>query len=123
MLKLIAGVIAVITALGGYMSWKYGTTSSCEAAGKAMRDEMPAVIDELAETDIRFRALKVGGALLNGVDAFATGIAAEMAKDAAQDASAVECVMMVGRRELDPSGFRKAMGERMGDELAQRLPF
>lgn len=123
MFKFIAGVIAVITALGGFMSWKYSTTSACEAARQAIVAEMPDILDDLAERDARFKALKVGGALFGGVDAFVKGAASQLAEDEVKDSSALECAWMIGQREIDPSGFREKMGDRMADRLAQNLSF
>lgn len=122
-LKLIAGVIALITALGGYMSFRYSTTSACEAAQKGIRDDMPKIIDDLAERDARFRALKVGGALFGGVDTLARGVTAELAADQVADKSALECAYLVGQRELDSAGFRKTVGDALADDLARRLSF
>ena len=120
-IRLIAAVVVLVTALGGYMSFRYSTTSTCEAAQKAIRDEMPKVLEELAENDLRFRALQVGAALLGSVDTVARGVATEVAAEKVADKSAIECAYMVGWRELDPSGFRKEMGETISDDLAERL--
>lgn len=118
-----ASVIALVTALGGYMSWKYGTTSPCEAAGTAIRLDMPKILDDLAETDLRFRALRVGGALLGTSDAFVSGIAGEVARSEVADRTGLECAYLVGQREIDSAGFRKTVGEAIADDLAGRLPF
>lgn len=118
-----ASVLALVTALGGFMSWKYSTTSPCEAAGVAIRDEMPAIMEHLAETDTRFRALQIGGAIFGDVGALVSGVAGELARQEVEDKSAVECVYIVGRRELDSKGFHAMIGERMADSLAARLSF
>lgn len=121
--KMIAGVIAIVTALGGYMSWKYSTTSACEAANRAIGDEMPRILEDLAERDPRFRALRVGGALFSGVETFMAGAAAQAAESETRDLSGLQCAYMVGQRELNPSGFREQVGDRLADQLAARLPF
>lgn len=121
-IKLGASVIALVTALGGYVSWKYGTTSVCEAAGIAIRDEMPKVIDELAETDARFRALRIGRALSPTADVVLSGVSGELARREAEKATAIECAMMVGWREVDAPGFRASVASRVSDELAANLP-
>ena len=123
MFKLIAGVIAVVTAAGGFMSWKYSTTSTCEAAEKAIVAEMPKILDDLADRDARFKALKVGGALFGGVETFVAGAASQLATEEVEDSSALDCVMLVAQRELDPSGFREEIGDRMADKLASNLSF
>lgn len=122
-IKLGASVIALVTALGGYMSWKYNTTSVCEAAGTAIQTEMPQILDDLAENDIRFQALKVGRALFSTGDAVFTGITAEIARNEVENATAVECAYLVGQREIDAAGFRQTVGERVSDELLRRLSF
>lgn len=118
-----ASVVALVTALGGYMSWKYGTTSACEAAGTAIRLDMPKILDDLAAEDIRFRALRVGGALFGSSDALISGIAGEVARSEVEDRTALECAYLVGQREIDSAGFRKTVGEAIADDLAGRLPF
>ena len=122
-IRLGASVIALVTALGGYMSWKYGTTSACEAAGTAIRLDMPDILDDLAETDVRFRALKIGGAIFGSSDAIVSGVAGEVARAHVEDRTAVECAYLVGQREIDSKGFRATVGEALADDLARRLPF
>ncbi|MCI4662717.1 MAG: hypothetical protein MRY63_12965 [Neomegalonema sp.] len=121
LIKLITALIALSTAVGGFMSFKYGTTSTCEAAGKAIRDEMPAILDDLAENDLRFRALKVGRAMFGTGDAIMRGVTSELAAKEIEGRNALECTYLVGRRELDRSGFRKEMGEQFSAELLRRL--
>lgn len=122
-IRLVAALILLITAVGGYISFRYSTTSICDAAAQAIRAETPKAIDEMAERDLRFKALKVGGALFGGVDAVATGATTEMAARELADKSAVECAFVVGQRELNPSGFRKMIGDKMAAELDARRPF
>ena len=122
-IKLGASVIALITALGGFMSWKYGTTSPCEAAGTAIRDEMPKIMDYLAEKDFRFRAVRIGGSIFQGGDALMTAVTAETVRGEIEKRNAVECVYLVGQRELDRAGFHATIGDRLADDLAKRLNF
>ncbi len=122
--KLGGSALALAAALGGYTQFRYTTLSPCGAAEQAVRAEMPKVLDELADTDMRFKALKVGGALLGGgAETVAKGAAAELAARDIANKSVVECVWTVANRELNPSGFRKDLGERFADQLAQKLAF
>lgn len=123
LIKWITSLIALATAVGGFMSFKYGTTSPCEAAGTAIRTEMPKIMDYLAENDVRFRALKVGRALFGTGDAMVTGITSEIAAREVEGKTAIECVYLVGQRELDRSGFHKAVGDKIADDMARRLSF
>lgn len=118
--KLIAGVIGVATAAGGYMSFKYSTTSSCEAAKTAIVLESPKIIEELGEEDARFRAVQAGATLLGGNDIVET-VMTKVASDEVEDKSALECVYMVAHREISPSGFRKSVAEEMKDRIAAAL--
>lgn len=121
--RFIAGVIALITAAGGYMSWKYSTTSTCQAAATAIQQEMPRILDDLADRDPRFKALKVGGALFSGLETFTAGAAAQLAQEETQDKTAVECGVLVVQREFDSAGFRKTVGDEMAEKLRAQLPF
>lgn len=117
-------IMAIAAALGGYSQLRYETFTPCGAAEVAVRSEMPKALDELAESDMRFRALKVGGALLGGgVEAAVEGAAAEIAADDVRDKGVIECVVMVAQREFDPKGFREDLGKRFGDRMARSLGF
>ena len=118
--KVIAGVIGIATAAGGYLSFKYSTTSTCEAAKTAIVLESPKVIDELAEEDPAFRLAKAGSVLLGAekqIEAQMTTIAAEEV----EDKSALECAYMVAQRELTPSSFRKSIAAELKDKIARVL--
>lgn len=118
----LAGVlVAIITVVGGYLSFKYGTTSTCEAAQIAIRDEMPKIVEELAERDNRFRALRVGQALFGSSSALLTGALSELAAEEVADKTAVECGILVLHREVDRAGFRRSVGDDMADRLANAL--
>lgn len=120
MIRFIASIIALTTALGGYISWKYSTTSVCEAARQATIAELPRAVDDLADQDPRFRALRVGQALLGGGEGVVQGVAAELVTAELEDASAAACAVVVARRELTPSAFRADLAQQLS-ERADRL--
>lgn len=114
-------IAALVTGLGGYMSWKYDTTSVCSAAQTAVDQEMPKVMEELSQEDVRFKALAVGRVLLGGGDSLITGAIKELVREKTEDKTAIECATLVGYRELDRSGFREQLRKEIVAEVDARL--
>ncbi len=102
--RIIAGLIAVITAAGGYLSFKYSTTSTCMAAEAAVVQEMPRVLQDLRDNDRRAYIAE----LVLGPSRFRTE-AQVVAIEGVQDRSAFECIQMVVEREVSPSSFREGV--------------
>lgn len=110
MLKLIAGLITVITAALGYLSFKYETTSFCEAAQKAATAEYSAVYEESAEGDFA-ETLKRGVADYLGYGRELEAVQTVGVAEHIEGKSAIECAYMVAERELSPSSFREGLIE------------
>lgn len=114
--RIIAGLIAVATAGGGYLSFKYSTTSTCEAARSAVAQEMPRILEDLQEDNTAARITGVIGGL-TGSDNQLEALALAEATEGYEDKSAMECLYMVAERELSPSSFRAGVVEDLEGRL------
>lgn len=102
---------------------KYRTVSPCEAARAALRAEAPAALADLARRDARFAALQAGGVLLGRLDLAFTAAASDAAAGAVADRGSGACVVVLLRRELAPTAFRRELGDAIGGAVAERMGF